>query len=99
MGSSPRTLAPCTPMNFTDLVHQIRTERNLTTEVPGFDPINGNERAKYLFLLEAPGPRSLQTGHISFDNPDPSAKNLREQLAAAGIDRKDIALWNVELNR
>lgn len=82
-------------MNFADLVHQIRVDRNLMREVPGFDPENGNEQAKYLFLLEAPGPKALQTGRISFDNPDPSAKNLREQLKEAGILRKDIALWNV----
>lgn len=82
-------------MNFAELVHQIRTERSLTTEVPGFDPNNGNEQAKYLFLLEAPGPQSLLTGKISLDNPDPSATNLREQLAAASMHRKDIAIWNV----
>ncbi|HJW02234.1 MAG TPA: uracil-DNA glycosylase [Azospira sp.] len=82
-------------MSLTDLVTRIRQERNLQAEVPGFDPENGNEQAKYLFLLEAPGPKALQTGRISFDNPDPSAKNLREQLNAAGISRKEIALWNV----
>lgn len=82
-------------MNFNDLVKRIRTERALTAEVPDFDPKNGNEVAKYLFLLEAPGPKAVQTGHISFDNPDPSAKNFREQLAVAGIAREEIALWNV----
>ena len=84
-----------TEMKFADLVTRIRTERNLTREVPGFDTENGNERAKYLFLLEAPGPKAVQSGRISFDNPDPSARNFREQLAAAAIDRKEIALWNV----
>jgi len=82
-------------MNFATLVNQIRAERNLTSRVPGFDPKNGNERAKYLFLLEAPGPKAVETGQISFDNPDPSAKNFRKQLAAAGINREEIAVWNV----
>ncbi|MDZ4253948.1 MAG: uracil-DNA glycosylase [Sulfuritalea sp.] len=82
-------------MKFADLATRIRTERNLAREVPGFDTENGNERAKYLFLLEAPGPKAVQSGRISFDNPDPSARNFREQLAAAAIDRKEIALWNV----
>jgi uracil-DNA glycosylase len=82
-------------MNFAALVHRIRADRKLKREVPAFDPKNGNERAKYLFLLEAPGPQALHTGQVSFDNPDPSAKNLRAQLAEAGIPRKDIALWNV----
>ena len=82
-------------MNFSDLVNRIRAERNLSSEVPGFDPKNGNELAKYLFLLEAPGPKALKTGQISFDNPDPSARNFGEQLAAAGIAREEIAIWNV----
>jgi uracil-DNA glycosylase len=83
-------------MSFADLVNRIRIEKNLTTrEVPGFDPKNGNEQAKYLFLLEAPGPKARQTGQISFDNPDPSAENFQKQLTAAGITREEIALWNV----
>lgn len=82
-------------MNFIELVSRIRHECNLTTEVPGFDPQNGNEHAKYLFLLEAPGPKAVQTGHISFDNPDPTARNFREQLAVAGITREEIAIWNI----
>lgn len=82
-------------MSLSNLVHQIRTERNLKQEVPDFDPQNGNELAKYLFLLEAPGPKAVQTGYISFENPDPTARNLRDQLTAAGIIRAEIALWNI----
>lgn len=82
-------------MSFADLVNRIRIEKNLNREVPGFDPKNGNEQAKYLLLLEAPGPKAIQTGQISFDNPDPSARNLQKQLAAAGITREEIAIWNV----
>ncbi|MCE1182497.1 MAG: uracil-DNA glycosylase [Rhodocyclales bacterium] len=63
--------------------------------MPSFDPANGNETARFLFLLEAPGPRALDTGFISYDNPDQSARNLRDQLTAAGINRSEIALWNV----
>lgn len=82
-------------MTFSDLVSRIRADRKLTREVPEFDPKNGNEKARFLFLLEAPGPRAVESGFISFDNPDPSARNLQEQLAAAGIRREEIALWNV----
>lgn len=64
-------------MSFADLVNRVRIENNLTREVPGFDPKNGNEQAKYLFLLEAPGPKAIQSGLISFDNEDPSARNFR----------------------
>jgi len=56
-------------MNFAALVHRIRADRKLKREVPAFDPKNGNERAKYLFLLEAPGPKALQTGQYRFTPP------------------------------
>jgi uracil-DNA glycosylase len=82
-------------MNFADLVNQIRTDRQLTREVPSFDPKNGNESAKLLFLLEAPGAQAVKSGLISFDNPDPSARNFRNQLEKAGIRREEIALWNI----
>lgn len=82
-------------MSLSNLIHRIRTEQNLTVEVPDFDPKNGNEKAKFLFLLEAPGPKAIQTGYVSFENPDPTARNFRDQLAKAGIDRTEIALWNI----
>jgi uracil-DNA glycosylase family 4 len=82
-------------MNFKILVNKIRTDLNLTNEVPCFDPKNGNERAKYLFLLEAPGPKAVKSGLISFENKDPTAKNFQEQLASAGISRDEIAIWNI----
>lgn len=88
-------MCPSNAMNFVDLVNKIRAERGLTSEVPGFDPKNGNEGAKYLFLLEAPGPKAKETGKISIRNPDPSARNLEAQLKAAGISDDEIALWNV----
>ena len=82
-------------MNFSGLVDRIRAERGLTDQVPGFDEENGNERAKYLFLLEAPGPKAVESGKISFKNPDPSARNLRNQLTEAGIPYQEIAIWNI----
>lgn len=82
-------------MSFEQLVEEIRSERGLEREAPGFDLANGNERAKFLFLLEAAGPKAVETGIISFDNPDLTARNLRDQLAAAGIVWSEIALWNV----
>jgi uracil-DNA glycosylase len=76
-------------------VQEVRTTWNLDVEVPDFDHLNGNDLAKYLFVLEAPGPKAIKAGHISFDNPDQTARNLKEQLANAGIERRDIAIWNV----
>jgi uracil-DNA glycosylase len=76
-------------------VRYIRAQRNLDRAVPDFDPKNGNEGAKFLFILEAPGPKAVASGVISFDNPDQSARNFREQLAEADINRGEIAVWNV----
>ena len=80
---------------FTVLVERIRPEQGLGREVPGFDPQNGNEKARFLFVLEAPGPRAVETGVISFDNPDQTARNFRTQLQHAGVARNELALWNV----
>lgn len=82
-------------MSFVELVNRIRKEQGLGCEVPGFDPDNGNEQAHYLFLLEAPGPKAVQTGKVSLTNPDPTASNLRQQLYRAGIGAEAIAVWNV----
>lgn len=82
-------------MAFSELIDHIRLAQGPGREVPGFDPENANEKARYLFLLEAPGPKALQTGYVSLNNPDPSARNFRRQLNKAGIEAKDIAIWNV----
>jgi uracil-DNA glycosylase len=82
-------------MTFAELVDGIRKEQALGREVPGFDPDNGNEQARYLFLLEAPGPKAVHTGCISLSNPDPTARNLRRQFHQVGIEAEDIAVWNV----
>lgn len=65
------------------LVDKIRNEQKLGREVPDFDPYNGNEGARYLFILEAPGPKAVETGFVSFENPDQTARNFRDQLEAA----------------
>ena len=82
-------------MTFAELVDQIRKEQGLGIEVLDFDSENGNERARYLFLLEAPGPKAVQTGYVSLNNPDPTARSFQRQLRQAGVAREDIAVWNV----
>jgi uracil-DNA glycosylase len=79
---------------FNELVERIRSEKPGLI-VPGFDPLNGNEKARFLFVLEAPGPKAVATNVISFDNPDPTAENFRAQLKDAGVARNELALWNV----
>ena len=81
-------------MRIDDLVARLRAEHG-DASVPGFDPSNGNEHARVLFLLESPGPRAVASGIISLDNQDPSARNFRTQLDEAGLCRADIAIWNM----
>ena len=76
-------------------VEKIRREQGLSDEVPRIDPQNGNEEARILFVLEAPGAQAVKTGFVSFDNPDQTARNFREQLIRAGIDRSEIVIWNI----
>ena len=76
-------------------VRQLHEVAGLQRKVPNFDPNNGNERARCLLILEAPGPQAIKSGYVSLDNPDRTASNLREQLRLAGVDRSSIALWNL----
>ena len=90
-------------MTFEMIVARIRSDRASIDQVPNFepkhvpsfDPKNGNEKAKILFLFEAPGPGAVKSGIVSFDNRDKTAENFRDQLTAACIDRDDIAMWNI----
>jgi uracil-DNA glycosylase len=76
------------------IVERIRSEQP-SRKVPGFDPENGNETARFLFVLEAPGPKAVASGIISLKNEDQTAKNFQTQLTTAGVSPADIALWNV----
>lgn len=82
-------------MKFKEIIEIIRNDIGPSVEVPEFDPDNGNENAKFLFLLEAPGPKAIKSRLISFNNPDQSARNFKKQLELARIDRNKIAIWNV----
>lgn len=61
---------------------------------PDFDPADGGTGARILLLLETPGPAIGQTGLVSMDNATGTGANLRRFLAAAGLHRADLAIWN-----
>ncbi len=61
---------------------------------PDFDPADGGVAARLLLLLETPGTAISKTGFVSADNPTGTAGNLRRFFAEAGIERRDVALWN-----
>ena len=56
---------------LTSYVEQIRTAHRLTREIPDFYPGDGGTEAQALFLLEAPGPKAVETGFISRGQPGP----------------------------
>lgn len=62
--------------------------------VPHFDPLDGGDQAGLLVLLETPGPGVSPVRFVSRDNPTGTARNLGRYLDEAGIDRRDMVLWN-----
>lgn len=79
---------------LTTFVDELRAEVGPGAAVPYFDPWDGGIEATILFLLEAPGPRAVQSGFVSRNNPDETAKNFFELNVEAGIDRKRTVTWN-----
>jgi uracil-DNA glycosylase len=80
---------------LTTFVRQLRAEMGPTHAIPYFDPLDGGTHASILFLLEAPGPRAIETGFVSRNNPDETAKNFYLLNQEVGIDRKLTVTWNV----
>jgi uracil-DNA glycosylase len=74
---------------------EIHVRGNLYKAVPNFDPWDGGIDAEILFLLEAPGPRALQTGFVSRDNPDETAKNFLMLNEEAKLPRVRTITWNI----
>jgi len=81
--------------SLTSFVEEIRHESNLTDKVPYFDPLDGGIDSKILFILEAPGAKAVESGFVSRNNPDETAKNIFNRLSEAGIERSESVLWNI----
>ena len=79
---------------LTRFVEQLRSEARCGAEIPYFDPWDGGVEASILFLMEAPGPKAVQSGFISRNNPDETAKNFFELNCEAGVDRTKTVIWN-----
>jgi len=80
---------------LTEFVKKLREKKGLKEEIPYFDPWDGGIKAKVLYLLEAPGSKAVYSGFISRNNPDESAKNTFELSQEAGLDRKQVVIWNI----
>ena len=63
--------------------------------MPHFDPCDGGINASALFLLEAPGPQAVGSTFISYNNPDPTARNLWHLMHNANISHSDTLIWNI----
>lgn len=80
---------------LTKFVHRLRKKIGPDVAIPYFDPWDGGVEAEVLFLLEAPGPKALNSGFVSRNNPDETAKNFFEINYELEIDRKRTLTWNV----
>jgi uracil-DNA glycosylase len=74
-----------------NLVADLRRDHG---DVPWFDPFDGGSDARLLVVMETPGPSMAAVRFTSRDNATGTARNLRGFFEAAGIDRRDTALWN-----
>jgi uracil-DNA glycosylase len=80
-----------TPINL--LARDIATATG--SVVPSADPDGGGVRARLLILLETPSRAGgYRTGIVSLDNNDSAAANLWRALAATGVDRQEVLVWN-----
>lgn len=86
------------------LADYVRTLRDMGRgEVPDFDPMDGGNRGKVLFLFEKPGPMTsvergrerVGSGFISRDNDDPTAEATFRFMQKAGLDRRVTTVWNM----
>ncbi|MEZ9623867.1 uracil-DNA glycosylase [Vibrio sp. 10N.222.55.A3] len=79
---------------LTKFVKRLRIASDSDATIPYFDPWDGGIKAEVLFLLEAPGAKAKNSGFVSMNNPDETAKNFFEISRETGIDRKRIITWN-----
>jgi hypothetical protein len=71
-------------------------ERNPGRRCPDFDPVSAGVEAEILVILQAPiAGESEEGGFVSVDNDDQTAANLWQALDEAGLDQRDVLLWNI----
>ncbi len=80
---------------LTAFVNCLRNERGCGDKAPYFDPADGGVGAEVLFILEAPGKKAVDSGFISCNNPDETAKNWLELNIQAKIPRKRTIAYNI----
>ncbi|GAB7102623.1 hypothetical protein JCM4814A_09370 [Streptomyces phaeofaciens JCM 4814] len=85
-------------------VERLRDRLGDGESVPWFDPASGGVEARGLFLLEAPGQKSVGaeaglrrtgTGIICVDNDDQTAQNCWTLRSEAGLPYRESLHWNI----
>jgi uracil-DNA glycosylase len=80
---------------LTAFVKRVRQDTGRGDDIPFFDPLDGGINARALFVFEAPGPKAVESGFVSRNNPDESAKNFFLACENAQLRREDTVAWNV----
>jgi hypothetical protein len=79
------------PLNA--FVDQLRVRRGGT--VPYIDPDWAGVDAKILFVMLRPGPRAAESGLLSLENQDLTARYMLELLRKVAIPIDASAVWNI----
>jgi hypothetical protein len=79
------------PLN--DFVDSLRSSDEVRTasDIPWFDPDDAGVNAQVLLLLEAP----VESGSVSSENLDPTARNLWALRKDSGLQREQVLVWNM----
>jgi uracil-DNA glycosylase len=71
-------------------------------QVPNFDPLDGGDEARILFLFQKPGRmtsdgsgKKAGSGFISRNNDDAAAEATFKLMNEAGLPRKETVSWNI----
>ncbi len=81
--------------DLTRFVDDMRKREKKGSNIPYFDPFDGGIYARCLFLFEAAGGKAVDSGFVSRNNCDNSARNFFLLNEETGLNRKLTASWNI----
>ncbi len=81
--------------DLTRFVDDMRKQEGKGQDIPYFDPLDGGVNAQCLFLFEAAGGKAVESGFVSRNNCDSSARNFFLLNQEAGLARECTASWNI----
>lgn len=82
---------------ITAFVERLRERMGPGAAIPFIDPWDGGIHAEVLFLLEAPGPKARNSGFVSMNNPDETAKNFLKYAERQGLTERKRLLGTLFL--